>query len=411
MFVSFFPRPKLFFWSVVLWTALAMTLWYAGGRAFGAHLGLPPAAANAPPIIGIQMFWSKPFLWFDIYFAVAVGLFYAFWAVFAPHRWQLWSVLGSALILFFTYIQVEVSVGVNNWYGPFWDMVQVALSGGHVTSQQYYSQILVFLWLGLVSVVIGVLTLFGVSHYIFRWRTAMNDYFMAHWDRLREIEGAAQRVQEDTMRFSTTTEDMGVSLVNSILTLIAFLPVLVRLSTHIKSVPLLGQVPYPLVVAAVLWSLFGTLFLAVVGVKLPGLQFRNQRVEAAYRKELVYGEDDPDRARPLTVAELFSHVRHNYFRLYFHYMYFNVARMLYIQTDAIFGVVVLGPSILAATVTFGLIQQIMGAFDQVRGSFQYLINSWTTIVELQSIYKRLRAFEAVIHGKPLPSIDREPEYA
>nr|MEA2799230.1 SbmA/BacA-like family [Phenylobacterium sp.] len=27
---------------------------------------------------------------------------------------------------------------------------------------------------------------------------------------------------------------------------------------------------------------------------------------------------------------------------------------------------------------------------------QYLVNSWSTIVELQSIYKRLRGFEAVI---------------
>ena len=59
---------------------------------------------------------------------------------------------------------------------------------------------------------------------------------------------------------------------------------------------------YPLVVAALLWSAFGTAFLALVGIKLPGLEFRNQRVEAAYRKELVYGEDDADRADPPTVA-------------------------------------------------------------------------------------------------------------
>jgi ABC-type long-subunit fatty acid transport system fused permease/ATPase subunit len=37
--------------------------------------------------------------------------------------------------------------------------------------------------------------------------------------------------------------------------------------------------------------------------------------------------------------------------------------------------------------------------------FQYLINSWTTIVELLSFYKRLLAFEATLGGKPLPKID------
>jgi len=134
----------------------------------------------------------------------------------------------------------------------------------------------------------------------------------------------------------------------------------------------------------------------VVGIKLPGLEFKNQRVEAAYRKELVYGEDDPQRADPPTVRELFSAVRRNYFRLYFHYMYFNIARIFYLQIDNVFGLFLLFPSIVAGTITLGLMNQILNVFDQVRSSFQYLINSWTTLVELMSIYKRLRTFEQVL---------------
>jgi peptide/bleomycin uptake transporter len=240
---------------------------------------------------------------------------------------------------------------------------------------------------------------------VFRWRTAMNHYYVANWPRLRLIEGAAQRVQEDTMRFSSTTEDLGISLINSIMTLIAFLPVLVRLGAKVTVLPLVGHVPYALVVAAVLWSLFGTLFLAAIGVRLPGLQFRNQRVEAAYRKELVYGEDDAARAQPPTLAELFAAVRKNYFRLYFNYTYFNLGRILYLQVDDIFGYIVLAPTIVAGAITLGLLQQILNAFDQVRSSFQYLVTSWTTIVELMSIYKRLRGFEAAMHGERLPPIE------
>ena len=114
------------------------------------------------------------------------------------------------------------------------------------------------------------------------------------------------------------------------------------------------------------WSLFGTAFLALVGIKLPGLEFRNQRVEAAYRKELVYGEDDADRAQPPTVAELFNNVRKNYFRLYFHYMYFNVGRIVYLQTDNIFPYIVLAPTIVAGKITLGALNQILNAFGQVR---------------------------------------------
>jgi peptide/bleomycin uptake transporter len=257
-----------------------------------------------------------------------------------------------------------------------------------------------------VAVVFGTLTRFFISHYIFRWRTAMNNHYMANWHTIRAIEGASQRVQDDTMRFSSTMESLGASFVDSIMTLIAFLPILLRLSENVTELPIVGEVPYSLVVVAIVWSIFGTGLLAIIGIKLPGLTFRNQRVEAAYRKELVYGEDDIARAQPPTVTELFSYVRRNYFRLYFHYMYFNVGRILYIQTDNIFPFVVLAPTIVAGKITLGPLNQILGAFDQVRTSFQYLINSWTTIVDLLSIYARLRGLDATIRGESLPELDR-----
>jgi peptide/bleomycin uptake transporter len=407
MFVSFFPKPRLFFWSAAIWTIIAIACWYSFGEQLGATFGLPPAAPDAEPIIGTSVFWSPPFLWFYIYYAVVVAIFYAFWMIYAPHRWSTWSILGSALIVFATYYSVQVSVAINDWFGPFYNMIQAALSKERTVSiEEFYGYVADITGIVLVYIVIAVLTAFFTSHYIFRWRTAMNEYYVANWGTIRNMEGASQRVQDDTMRFSSTMEDLGSSFIQSVMTLIAFLPVLDRLSEHVPDLPLIGPVPHSLVVVALVWSLFGTVFLALVGVRLPGLQFRNQRVEAAYRKELVYGEDDPTRAQPPTVAELFSYVRRNYFRLYFNYMYFNVARFLYLQTDAVFGYIVLGPAVVAATLTFGTFRQILNAFDQVRTSFQYLVNSWTTIVELMSIYKRLRGLDALVRGEPIPEIDR-----
>ena len=406
MFVSFFPRPRPFFLSLIAWIALVVTLWMLGAQHWGRFIGLPSLAPGQTTVIGVSLFWSKPFLWFYLYYWAAVALFAGFWQAVAPHPWIRWSIWGSALIIFMTYLQVQVTVAINAWYGPFYDLIQAALGHvGHVTQLQFYAQILTFLEIALVAVTAGVLTLFFTSHYVFRWRTAMNDFYMSHWSVLRGVEGASQRIQEDTMRFSTTVEDLGGSLINSVMTLIAFLPVLVVLSNKVTTLPLVGPVPHALVLVALFWAMFGTAFLALIGVRLPGLQFRNQRVEAAYRKELVYGEDNPDRARPPTVAELFANVRRNYFRLYFNYMYFNVARILYLQVDNIFGYIVLAPTIVAGVITLGLMQQILNVFDQVRGSFQYLVNSWTTIVELQSIYKRLRGFEATIGGEAQPAIE------
>ena len=407
MFVSFFPSPRAFFWSAILWALAAVLFWFFFARNFGANIGLPNPAETDPPIIGVSVFWSKPFIWFFIYYAAVVGIFAAFWKVYSPHPWFSWAVLGSALIIFVTYFQVQVSVAINNWYGPFYDLIQAALGKTRpVTLNEFYAGLISFFGIASVAVIMGVLNRFFVSHYVFRWRTAMNDFYMEHWPQLRTVEGAAQRVQEDTMRFASNTEDLGVSLVSSVMTLIAFLPVLLKLSVDVTELPIIGHIPYALVVVALAWSAFGTAFLALIGVRLPGLQFRNQKVEAAYRKELVYGEDYADRALPPTMTELFQDVRKNYFRLYFNYMYFNVGRIIYLQTDNIFPYFVLAPTIVAGKITLGAMNQILNAFDQVRSSFQYLVNSWTDIVELMSIYKRLRAFEAVIAGGALPQIEQ-----
>jgi peptide/bleomycin uptake transporter len=396
MFRSFFPRPTPFFVSAFIWTLLAIVFWLAGGERWLLHL----TGISSEVPISAARFWSPNFLLFYAYYALCVGLFAAFWYIYSPHRWQRWSILGTALIIFVTWFQVEVSVAINAWYQPFFDLIQKALTAPNtVPLEKFYSGSGVFLGIALIGVTVAVLNNFFVSHYVFRWRTAMNEYYMAHWKQLRHIEGAAQRVQEDTMRFASTLEDMGTSFINAIMTLFAFLPVLIALSPHVPELPLIGHVPYGLVFAAIGWALFGTLVLGVVGIKLPGLQFKNQRVEAAYRKELVYGEDDAERARPHTVVELFSAVRRNYFRLYFHYTYFNVVRILYLQVDAVFGLVMLFPTLAAGAITFGLMQQITNVFEQVRSSFQYLITSWTTLVELMSIYKRLRSFEREVDNQ------------
>ncbi len=400
MFVSFFPRPPVFIASAVLWGAFSIGLWYTFGLQLGELLGFHGQASDAR-MIGAAVFWSTQFLWFYLYFIMTVALFASTWMLLSPHPWSRWSILGSALILFTSYFQVQVSVAINDWYGPFYDLVQAALSKSEpITLRQFYLQLITFAEIAFVAVTVGVLTRFFVSHYIFRWRTAMNDYYVAHWPQLRTVEGASQRVQEDAMRFATSMEGLGVNLVDAIMTLIAFLPVLVRLSSSVTELPLLGEIRYPLVVAALLWATFGTVFLAVIGIRLPGLEFHNQRVEAAYRKELVFGEDDAVRAAPPKLIELYAAVRQNYFRVYLNYMYFNVGRILYLQTDNIFPYMVLAPTIVAGRITLGPMNQILNAFSQVRSSFQYLVNSWPRIVELISIYKRLRAFESRIGGEP-----------
>lgn len=420
MFQCFFPRPKLFFSSFALFSLLCVIVWFTLGERLAGHVslgglfgfGLPTdlaagaddtaRAAHAAALASALDFF------FYQYVAVCIAAFAGFWMVYAPHKWSRWSVLGSILIIFVIWYQVQVDVMINEWFGSFYDLVQKALSAPNsIKPADFWHDIWRFFSIAVIAITVAVINLFFVSHYVFRWRTAMTEYYTELWPRLRHIEGASQRVQEDTMRFASTMEGLGTRVIDTVMTLIAFLPILWGLSKHVTVLPLIGEVPDSLVFVAIVWAAFGTALLAVAGIRLPGLEFRNQRVEAAYRKELVLGEDDHARAEAMTLHELFMNVRHNYFRLYFNYLYFNIVRYTYLQTDAIFAYVILGPTIIAGTITLGIMQQISRAFGRVTNSFQFLVNSWTTIVELISIYKRLKAFEAAMLDQPLDRIEAE----
>ncbi|HBR91928.1 MAG TPA: peptide transporter, partial [Acinetobacter nosocomialis] len=214
-------------------------------------------------------------------FLVSTALFTGFWKIVSKNPWQRWSIWGSAFILFNIWFGVQVSVAINAWYVPFWDLIQKMLSDGGGDLSALYSETLVFLYIAMVAVTLAVINAFFTSHYVFRWRTAMNEYYTEHWEKLRHIEGASQRVQEDTMRFATIMEDLGVELVKAVMILIAFLPILFQLSKHVPVLPIVGELNHSLVWAAIVWAAFGTVLLMVVGIKLPGLQFNNQKVEAA----------------------------------------------------------------------------------------------------------------------------------
>jgi peptide/bleomycin uptake transporter len=409
MFSSFFPRPKTLFWSAALWGLFAILFWFFFAKNAGHFVGLENPPEDAPPVIGAEVFVTKPFWWFYVYFSAATAIFIAAWWQIDKHPWFRWSVPGTILIVFLTYFLVEINVAINAWYGPFYDLlVKACTPKSGVKVEELYLSMLIFTWLASVFVVVYSFQRFFVRHYVFRWRDAMHHFYSENWGKLRHLEGSSQRVQDDTMLFSKNMENEAVSILDAVLTLIAFLPILYGYSKHITELPIVGHIPQALVWASIAWAVFGTTFLSLLGIKLPGLEFKNQRVEAALRKELVYGEDDGTRASLPTLQSLFKDVRKNYFRLYYNNLYFDVGRRIYANADTVYSYVLLFPSVVAGTISFGLFQQIGNAFDKVRESVRVLVDDWEQIVKLISIYKRLRAFEATLYDQPLPKIEAEP---
>ena len=175
--------------------------------------------------------------------------------------------------------------------------------------------------------------------------------------------------------------------------------------------PWLKDINGSLVYVSLTASLGGVLISWLVGYKLPGLEYNNQVVEAAFRKELVYGEDDRvEYAKPPTVLELFTGIKFNYHRLFLHYGYFDLWLIMYNQSMIIVPYIIMGPGLFTGAMTLGILIQTSSAFREVQSSFSLFMQNWTRITELRSIYRRLTEFEKAIGyknpDKPIPDIVR-----
>ena len=273
-------------------------------------------------------------------------------------------------------------------------MIQNALAEPNsITIDEYWASLFSFITLAGIYVALAVIISFFTNHYLFRWRTSMVEWYHSVYDKARKIEGASQRVQEDTVKFSRIMESLGTSFISSVLIIIEFTPILFGLSVGIP-IFFFGDWEYGLMTGALIWSVGGTLFLIILGfiLRLVGVEYDLQKQEAAYRKILVIAEDDGE-IRPKRLDELFDDVRKIHFLSYIRYLYFGIASSAYGQANVLSAYVFLAPAIVAGVVTLGVMQQIIRAFGRVEGSMQYLLRAWPTIIELASVYKRLKEFE------------------
>lgn len=316
-------------------------------------------------------------------------------------EWALWAWGGLFLLTGVTWLQVYLTVLLNSWYGQFYDILQKADD-----IHAFWQSMIDFTYIAIPYIFIAMFAFYFAQHYSFRWRQAITFHYLPHWEKTdHSIEGASQRIQQDTYEFAKSLESLGLGLFRAVLTLIAFIPILWTLSSKV-TLPFLEHIEGSLVWIALLTSIGGLLISYFVGIKLPGLEYNNQRVEASYRKQLVYSEDDKSFASIISLTELFTGLRVNYFRMFNHYSYFTLWSSLYGQIMIILPYLLMAPSLFTGAITLGIVTQTGNAFGKVNDSFSYLIDRWTDITKFISVIKRLHEFEKhLIHGVPAHQVD------
>ena len=316
---------------------------------------------------------------------------------FCTRKWLLWAWGGLFILLSSLWAQVSLTVAINAWYGGFYDLMQNSATyfdKSQVGIDLFYDKLYDFCILAMPYVIIATITNWFTRVYGLRWREAITFDYLPKWRNVTEdIEGASQRIQEDTHKFAEIIENLGLQIVRSIMTLIAFIPVLWELSAK-TDIPFFGMEGGSLVWYALVISIGGLIITWFVGAKLPGLEYNNQKVEAAFRKELVFGEDDKSNyAKPETILELFTGIKFNYQRLFNHYGYVDLWVNSYDQFMVVVPYLLVGPGLFTKLITLGVVVQVSNAFRKVHEGFGVFLYQFTTITELRSIWKRLSEFE------------------
>jgi len=318
-----------------------------------------------------------------------------------------WLMLAWLMAL--SWYNVQILVTYNEWNREWYDAIQ------GLNEERFWflfwdinlGRIWDFIWrkpnvmpsfaeILIVYVPLATYAIWQTQRYVFNWREANTHFYLERWERSTQtIEGASQRLQEDLMKFGSTLQGLFTGFFSAVLILFAFIPVLWNLS---EGLPIWnGQIiPGFLVWAVLAISIGGTLISFLLGYPLPRLEYNNQVVEAKFRKKLVWSEDDVNHRMTQDLFPMFAAVKRNYYRLFNWYMAFGLWQTAFSLLVGNMAIILLADSYFAQLITFGVLIQVVQAFGRVENSLTFFIDRWTTIVEFQSVVKRLREFNKIL---------------
>lgn len=357
-----------------------------------------------------------------------------------------------------------LKAALNQFYGRFYDSMQervVDLSNGanmtdadrlHLQSKrlEINDLLIEFCWIVAPSLLVHPIAKFVGSFWKFNWRISLVNSYLAHTDVNSErVPNSAQRIHEDTMRFESGIYSAVSILLDSTLTLVVFIPILIDCGkeAHPDWIPdWIGDSWLTLI--AVQSALYGVSISVFVGRKLVDLEIKNQDVEAKLRTKLVLLEEMPTsfvedsilappdsevvmvQARivedsdselqttrtptdwnPLhAFVKILCELRQNYRQLFIEFAKFNSWVSLFDQALVIAPYFLVAPLLFSEDpvrrITLGTLTRVVNAFEKVFSSLSVVAESWADINDFRSVLRRLRFFEQRTYSRRAFSSDR-----
>jgi putative ATP-binding cassette transporter len=254
-----------------------------------------------------------------------------------------------------------------------------------------------------------------------RWRTWLTAKYTTRWldrgthYRMRTVGDPAdnpdQRIQEDLELFTNRTVELGIGLLNAVVTIASFVVILWMLSNQ-APLTLFGHVvaiPGYLVWVSLVYAALGTFLTHLIGNVLAMLNFNQQRFEADFRYHLVRVRENGEqiallRGEPVEgerLQERFMRLAANFILIMKAQKRLTWFTAGYTQASVVFPYVVVSPAYFAGTIPLGILFQTASAFNSVQTAFSFFVRAYATLAEYRAVVQRLIGFENAISGADL----------
>jgi len=326
----------------------------------------------------------------------------------SEERVRAWGLLATVVAL--DLASVFMLVQVNTWYNGFYNSLQEYDRAGFIALLWYFA------FLAAVYIAIAVARGWFNQLLQIRWRSWLTGRLSARWlsgqamYRLQVTRTSAdnpdQRIAEDLMLLCDQSLDLGLGLLNALVTLASFVVVLWSLSG--PGTVVLGSteltLPGYMVWAAVAYALVGTWLADRIGRPLAQLSFEQQRREADFRFALARLRENAEavalhageREEGARLTRRFAAVIGNYRQLMERNKRLGWFSTGYNQLAVVFPFIVAAPRYFSRELTLGGLMQISSAFGRVHDALSWLVNSYALYAKWRATVERLSGFELAI---------------
>jgi putative ATP-binding cassette transporter len=301
----------------------------------------------------------------------------------SAERWWAWGGLGLLLVFLLSLSGLNV---VNSYVGRDF-MTAIA----ERQAQRYHLFALLYLGVFAASTVVAVLYQYTQDRLALLWRQWLTQRFVGRYlsdhaycrmTRNSEIDNPDQRISQDVKTFTAMTVSFVLTILNSTITILAFAGVLWSIT------------PW-LLLAAVVYAVFGSGMTVLLGRRLVGLNNLQLKKEADLRYELIRARENAD-----TIALLHGEKRekarigHSLMRVVENFKnIIIVIRNVGFFTSGfkylvpLIPVVIVAPRYLRGEIEFGVVTQAAMAFAQI-------LDQATSLIVVQ--FQNLAEFVAVV---------------